>query len=194
MSIGSDAKLFKAAFSATSIRKLLFAGAALAVMGLSGCHVIGLPSYRYDAATTGQASSMNCENGYCTQDSVTEDCQGGILPPMPGWLAEWRMRRQQKEDLPEAPEFPRFHPLPTRPVFEARPGDDNIPQILPGSLDAGSHQAAMPLDSSSFAEGEFADPGVIEGDLTEYFDEFGNRIASPKSGTEYGRLSGQIRR
>ena len=37
--------------------------------------------------------------------------------PMPGWFARWKAEK----DLPKPPVAPRFHPLPTRPMFQPRP-------------------------------------------------------------------------
>jgi hypothetical protein len=41
--------------------------------------------------------------------------------PVPGILARWHAEKE----LPEGPEYPRFHPLPTRPMLAPRP--DAVP-------------------------------------------------------------------
>lgn len=52
--------------------------------------------------------------------TATDECEYGPglplpLPaiPIPSCLSRWH----NKESLPEAPPYPRFHPLPTRPIF-----------------------------------------------------------------------------
>ena len=42
--------------------------------------------------------------------------------PVPKWWADWKA----KKDLPDPPAYPRFHPLPSRPMFQPRPAlEDN---------------------------------------------------------------------
>lgn len=41
--------------------------------------------------------------------------------PVPKWWADWRA----KKDLPEPPPYPRFHPLPSRPMFQPQSGLSN---------------------------------------------------------------------
>ncbi len=68
---------------------------AAAMCGLSGCALVGIPSQRY--------ADGDCSNS----------CASGPLPPLPGRLAAW----QAEKELPVAPDYPRFHPLPTKPMF-----------------------------------------------------------------------------
>lgn len=115
----------------------------LLVFGLlasgSGCHVLNIPSYRADApngifgADGAGYSHAGCEYGESmgASDSaacITEgDCPPGFFPPLgggahgglpvPACYAEWRAQK----NLPEAAAYPRFHPLPTRPMFQPRP-------------------------------------------------------------------------
>lgn len=66
-------------------------------MGSTGCSLLGVPSQRY--------SDTGCQ----------PSCPSGPVPalPLPGCLAEWHAEKE----LPKAPAFPRFHPVPTRPMF-----------------------------------------------------------------------------
>lgn len=44
------------------------------------------------------------------------------LRPLPEfWVPGFLAKRKEKKELPEAPVYPRFHPLPTRPMFAAQP-------------------------------------------------------------------------
>lgn len=52
-----------------------------------------------------------------TGSCMGPECTPSIVPPLPGCLA----RFQKGEELPQAPEHPRFQPLPTRPVFSTSP-------------------------------------------------------------------------
>lgn len=115
----------------------------LLVFGLltsgSGCHVLNIPSYRADAPTGlcgGYADNYAAIGGTTTVPMELSDaaectsevaCPPRFFPPLPSWphiafpvpawWAEWRA----KQDLPEPAPYPRFHPLPTRPVFQPRP-------------------------------------------------------------------------
>ena len=97
----------------------------------TGCQMLGIPSYRADSGGLGHhldahlaehsPAQMVCDGNSCYE--VVMDESGGmgaprVLPPLPGWLGRWHT----KKDLPEAPEYPRFQPLPTRPMFSPAPG------------------------------------------------------------------------
>jgi hypothetical protein len=110
---------------------LLFCGI---LASSSGCHIVGIPSYRADSqAALGQS---------CLAEE--EACPIGVLPPalpLPGWLAKWKA----EQDLPTPPSYPRFHPLPTRPMF-SRPatspsGYFNSQPSLNGYEEFGESQA-----------------------------------------------------
>ena len=77
---------------------LLIAGGLILASCVSGCSLLGVPSQRY------------------ADSGCSQTCAGGPLPPLPGRLAEW----QAQKELPVAPEYPRFHPLPTRPMFSPK--------------------------------------------------------------------------
>ena len=64
-----------------------------------GCAMIHIPSYRLEECAAENYSSTPA-----------------LLPPvpMPGWLARWKAEKH----LPKPPESPRFHPVPTRPMFQ----------------------------------------------------------------------------
>lgn len=91
--------------------KVQFAAMLVALMAItSGCAVVQIPSYRLEE---------------CAAESYASPPV--ILPsmpamPMPGWLARWKAEK----DLPKPPEAPRFHPLPTRPMFQPRPANDFV--------------------------------------------------------------------
>jgi hypothetical protein len=115
----------------------------LLVFGLltsgSGCHVLNIPSYRADAplglcgeypanyelggGETGVPTDLSGAASYPPEVA----CPPGFFPhlrgwphvgfPVPSWWAEWKA----KKDLPKPPPYPRFQPLPTRPVFQPRP-------------------------------------------------------------------------
>ncbi len=83
----------------------------------SGCQVLNIPSYRADSCSSAAS--------YSPAEVVGPNaaCPPGFLPPLPawihagvpvpGWWAEWKA----KKDLPEPAPYPRFQPLPTRPMF-----------------------------------------------------------------------------
>ncbi len=86
-----------------------------------GCQVIGIPSYRLDGSTGysadyagNAAQGQSCFVGEASLECPSDECPPTVLPPLPGWLAAWKAKR----DLPDPPAYPRFHPLPTRPMFE----------------------------------------------------------------------------
>lgn len=88
-------------------------------LGTPGCGCI-VPSVRYgesgrefnsgvDYDETGACGSNGCEGG----EQVCKDLPP-YSPPLPGWAEKWKKYRE----LPEAQLHPRFHPLPTRPMFQ----------------------------------------------------------------------------
>lgn len=80
---------------------------AIALAFSSGCAVVRIPSYRLEECAAESYSSPPL-----------------VMPtlPMPGWLARWKAEK----DLPKPPPAPRFHPLPTRPMFEPQPTADAV--------------------------------------------------------------------
>lgn len=91
-------------------------GVGALILLCTGCNVLGVPSYRADAV--GGLPEQVChspENTGFTADG--EACPPGVLPPLPGWLHRWHA----KQDIPAPAAYPRFHPLPTRPMFEPDP-------------------------------------------------------------------------
>ena len=78
---------------------------SIAMVLSSGCAIVQIPSYRLEECATESYSSPPI-----------------VLPtmptvPMPGWLSRWKAEK----DLPRPPAAPRFHPLPTRPMFQPQP-------------------------------------------------------------------------
>lgn len=130
----------------------------------TGCQVLGIPSHRMNSAhhnppaapitASHEFDSVASGIGYSTQGDCSSDagmqnagmqkvgisanasCDGyrtGILPPIPvpNWFAKWH----KDEEPPEAPGYPRFQPLPTRPMFSQPPrGEMLIPTDLPNSM------------------------------------------------------------
>jgi hypothetical protein len=101
--------------------RILLVSAVLATA--SGCQVLGIPSYRADSGQLAghQSPQMVCVGDSCSEVMVGEgeEMLGAprVLPPLPGWLGRWHA----KKNIPEAPDHPRFHPLPTRPMFSPAP-------------------------------------------------------------------------
>ncbi len=95
----------------------------------SGCQVLGIPSYRADSGHLRgyQPTEMMCVGDSCSEVIASENDEmlgaPRVLPPLPGWLGRWHA----KKNLPEAPDHPRFHPLPTRPMFSAAPEGTAVP-------------------------------------------------------------------
>ena len=164
----------------------------------SGCHVLNIPSYRADSPAglggacssnreltggeTGQPGSLSSSLSGGDGCTVEQECPPGFFPPLPAgffsscrdwspvsfpvpaWWAEWRA----KKDLPEPPPYPRFHPLPTRPVFQPRPvsadqqwGEELLAPAPYGQLPA-PEAGRVPWSSLGGAEGGAARvaPGV----------------------------------
>ncbi len=105
----------------------------------SGCQVLGIPSYRAENGTGSHLAGSGIE---CLADAET--CPPGIFPPLPtmshftpGCLARWKAQRE----LPEPSAYPRFHPLPTRPMFSSGPNQ------IPFSADMG-----MPVQNTPYGQ------------------------------------------
>ncbi len=94
----------------------------------SGCQVLGIPSYRSDSSSgmqaaysTGAAVVPGCETGQFEEGT---GCEPGIIPPLPGCFASLHAKKEAwkaERNLPEPAPYPRFHPLPTRPMFSPKP-------------------------------------------------------------------------
>ncbi len=96
-----------------------------------GCQVLNIPSYRADSCgAAGFASMSSSETGASESSCGTElggmplnDCPPSFLPPIPVWrpvgvpIPGWWAEGKAKRDLPEPAPYPRFQPLPTRPMF-----------------------------------------------------------------------------
>ena len=88
-----------------------------------GCQVLGIPSYRADIVG-GELADGSCGEF----DMACASPQP--LPPLPGFFGRWQARRA----LPDPPEYPRFQPVPTRPMYSPRAAGD--PQASYGKLPA----------------------------------------------------------
>ncbi len=75
-----------------------------------GCQVLGIPSARYSDQFCGSISPTEIDSAECSY------CPLPPTPAMPGWLARWH----SEKELPKAPGHPRFHRLPTHPMFANR--------------------------------------------------------------------------
>jgi hypothetical protein len=115
----------------------------------SGCQILHIPSYRVHEGTDGGelCSDFGPERPLGSEgpSGTFEGCEPGFLPPaptwvhagfpVPGWWAEWKAKR----NLPEPAPYPRFQPLPTRPMFSPRPDTNaagfplGMPPTVPGS-------------------------------------------------------------
>ncbi len=123
----------------------------LLALACSGCHVLRIPSYRSDSSPDGystySSATLSGSDALCSDSDAV--CPPGILPPLPHWLAKWR---HQEEELPKPPDSPRFHGLPTRPMFSQRKiSDYSIPDELAspptyGELPASNHWRSPGLD------------------------------------------------
>ncbi len=107
----------------------------VAVAGSSGCAMIQIPSYRLEECATESYSSTPA-----------------LLPsvPLPGCLARWKAEKK----LPKPPESPRFHPLPTRPMFQPAPS-----QFTAGGPEAVCY-GKLPAPETWNAGGSIAAPAM----------------------------------
>ena len=114
----------------------------------TGCHVVGIPSYRFDQPQQSSRQISDPTAGPATYDPTQfdpvqcdADCPPGILPPLPGWLAKWC---HKEEELPEPSPYPRFHPLPTRPMFAPRQSETMPISNFPG---LGVPEVSVPMEN-----------------------------------------------
>jgi hypothetical protein len=97
----------------------------------------GADVFQRQQNATGSLNSPSADSFVEPEGFGPEHCLCGVLrrpvlaipviplPPMPAFLAEWRAKQQ----LPEAAPYPRFHPLPVRPMFA--PGPAPVPIAAP---------------------------------------------------------------
>jgi hypothetical protein len=88
-------------------RKILILIFACVLTSGQGCATLAIPGYRLEQEATAYNCAQQCENSPSPLPSL----------PLPGWWARWKAER----DLPKAPASPRFHPIPTRPMFSPAP-------------------------------------------------------------------------
>lgn len=88
----------------------------LAMLATPGCAVLSIPSYRFDGGEHSQGTSSH---QVCDDNCECED-YAPVLPtlPTPKCLQRWKEHR----NLPDGPKGLKFHPLPTRPMFQPKPG------------------------------------------------------------------------
>ena len=147
----------------------------------SGCQLLPIPSYRADQAGLvddygGHVDGF--EGGYGDEDYCDNECPPGWpVIPMPRWYAKWR----EKESLPEGPDFPRFHPLPTRPMFSPRPGDRNAYPNGMGMDNMGAAQFGPPTYGSLPSSSEWQSQPMewVEPSSNEPYRESGETEPGP---------------
>ncbi len=135
----------------------------------SGCQVLQIPSYRADVVDrfACQESSFDTQSrdpsadSYCSNpsslDPADPSCPPSLLPPIPvwnvstwagpAWYVDWKARRA----LPEPPAYPRFHPLPTRPMFQPAPAHypENAVRLAPADVPWDQTWESSPPNSTS---------------------------------------------
>ncbi len=91
----------------------------------SGCAVLSIPSYRADSYAGGEHSMAESSSGTAVLDECDEARYEPVFPvpalpaiPTPGFIKRWK----EHKNLPEGPKGLKFHPLPTRPMFQPKPG------------------------------------------------------------------------
>lgn len=130
---------------------------ASALLILSGCQALSIPSYRSDVCQHkvadnpyGRTSGQSCDSADCdsqeyqadgTQDAgYGQPCDYAPVFPWPACLARYR----EREKLPEGPDRIRFHPLPTRPMFQPRPSTNLQAQYDVASGDSNAPYGTIP--------------------------------------------------
>lgn len=95
-------------------------------------------------------NAVDCETCQSSDPCDDQDYQP-MLPqiPLPGCLHKWKEQR----DLPDGPQGLKFHPLPTRPMFQPRPGA--LPLSPPWNCPSADEQATgepapLPIDSTGY--------------------------------------------
>ena len=137
----------------------------------TGCQVLAIPSYRHDSpgdwagyADQGRAFAAESDSAalQCApyEDLASEMCDTtervSLIPPIPipaclgtRWSA-WKAKRA----IPPGPDRPRFLPLPTRPMFEPRPGAlPALTGLAGGDLAHGELYLASPAPPSLWNSG-----------------------------------------
>jgi|LakMenE01Jun11ns_1017448.scaffolds.fasta_scaffold9946472_3 hypothetical protein len=130
---------------------------ASALLILSGCQALSIPSYRSDVCQHkvagnpyGQTSGESCDSADCDSQECQADgtpdagygqpCDYAPVFPLPACLARYR----EREKLPEGPDRIRFHPLPTRPMFQPRPSTNLQAQYDGASGDLNAPYGSIP--------------------------------------------------
>ncbi len=111
---------------------------ALLLSAVTGCHPLGgFPSYRLPPSDalepTPVAPTMenweDCES--CGRPAhAPNPCPIGLPVIAPAWWPSFRQLPLPGDNMDEAP-WPRFHPVPTRPVFEPPPEEIAPPSLAP---------------------------------------------------------------
>lgn len=111
--------------SSLAVRHVIFAAFFVALGSSGGCAMIQIPSYRLEECAAEEYSSTPA-----------------LMPPlpMPGWLARWKAEK----DLPKPPASPRFHPLPTRPMFQPQ----TTPNLAADGFGGGACYGQLPTPES----------------------------------------------
>lgn len=134
-----------------AIFKLLAAG--VCCLNLVGCSALSVRND--DACHCKSPRQTHLGGSQESQDCQSDDCDEAdyqpMLPqiPLPGCLHKWK----EHQKLPDGPVGLKFHPLPTRPMFQPRPGA--LPLTPPWNCpDPNAAQngepAPLPIDSSGY--------------------------------------------
>ncbi len=118
-------------------------------------------SFSHSHNSLAACSDPSCSDPSCLQ---LDACPPGLFPPLPawghstwacpGWYTAWRARR----DLPDPPPYPRFHPLPTRPMFQP-PATDYV------SSSSGLPPNAVPWEQRWESPPSASNPAPVYGQL-----------------------------
>lgn len=108
----------------------------------SGCHVLSIPVNQAGGGCGVESCAVEIRQAIPTRSAEPHyysagDTLDGSCLPVPKWWADWRA----KKDLPEPPPYPRFHPLPSRPMFQPQSG---LSSNFEGSDDWGNSSPTPP--------------------------------------------------
>jgi hypothetical protein len=117
----------------------------LLLLQSSGCAVLQIPSYRVESQSTEVHEGLSDDCDEVVEHELAEDTMDQIhwpTLPTPKFIKRWK----EHKDLPEGPQGIRFHPLPTRPMFQPRPTPLHQPEaeLTNPACEAGVNYGALP--------------------------------------------------
>ncbi len=105
-----------------AISQLVVSACIVGLAFQSGCAVLSIPSYRADSYVGREHSTDASLPATEVVDECDESRYAPVFPvpaiPTPGFIKRWKEHR----NLPDGPKGLKFHPLPTRPMFQPKPG------------------------------------------------------------------------